>query len=131
MSFRLARMPCMRILNVTSSGALSREYINFGRTGELLYMMLCRSSSAAQLRPHIANMMAGRNPWNAVLALFQPDAPEDSHTRGKSYLPYREHKQFDRLAEDWLRILELRLPGFRCHPPSGHTQRFSRSVIST
>lgn len=103
-------------LNVTSSGALSREYINFGRTGELLYMMLCRSSSAAQLRPHIANMMAGRNPWNAVLALFQPDAPEDSHTRGKSYLPYREHKQFDRLAEDWLRILELRLPGFDAIP---------------
>ncbi len=103
-------------LNVTPAGSVAREYINFGRTGELLYMMLCRSAGAAQLRPHLAGMLAGENPWNTVLALFQPQGSEDRHTRGYSYLPYRKHPRFDRLAEDWLRILELRLPGFDALP---------------
>lgn len=103
-------------LNVTPAGSVAREYINFGRTGELVYMMLCRSTGAAQLRPHLAGMLAGKNPWNAVLGRFQPEVPEDHHTRGKSYLPYRGHHRFDRLAEDWLRILELRLPGFDAFP---------------
>lgn len=103
-------------LNVTPAGSVAREYINFGRTGELLYMMLCRSTSAAQLRPHVAGMLAGTNPWNAVIARFQPQGLDDCPTRGKSYLPYREHPRFDRLAEDWLQILELRLPGFDALP---------------
>lgn len=103
-------------LNITPANTVVREYINFGRTGELLYMMLCRSASAAQLRPHLDGMLAGHNPWNTVVALFQPRGTEDSHSRGKSYLPYRAHPRFDRLAEDWLRILELHLPGFDALP---------------
>ncbi len=103
-------------LNVTPAGAAVREYINFGRTGELLYMMLCRSTDAEKLRPHLAGMLAGDNPWNTVVGLFQPQGTEDSHTRGKSYLPYRNHPRFDRLAEDWLHIFELSLPGFDAFP---------------
>jgi hypothetical protein len=103
-------------LNVTPSGSVAREYINFGRTGELLYMMLCRSSSAERLRPHLARMLAGENPWNAVLALFESDRFDDRHIRGKSYLPYRAHPRFDRLGEDWLRVLQLSLPGFDALP---------------
>jgi hypothetical protein len=103
-------------LNVSPAGSVVREYINFGRTGELLYMMLCRSTGAALLRPHLAEMLAGHNPWNTVVARFQPPESEDRHTRGKSYLPYREHPRFDLLAEDWLHILELRLPGFDAFP---------------
>ncbi|MGH9460701.1 MAG: hypothetical protein ACRD1X_05760 [Vicinamibacteria bacterium] len=103
-------------LNVTPAGSVAREYINFGRTGELLYMMLCRSTGADELRPHLASVLAGKNQWNAVLDRFQPEVQEDRHTRGKSYLPYRGHHRFDRLAEDWLRILELRLPGFDAFP---------------
>jgi hypothetical protein len=99
-------------LGVTPAGSVARDYNNFGRTGELLYMMLCRASSAAQLRPHLARMFAGKNPWNVVLGRFQPEIQEDRHTRGKSYLPYRSHHRFDRLAEDWLQILDLSLPGF-------------------
>ena len=103
-------------LDIRPDGSLERQYINFGRTGELLYMMLCRSAGAAQLRPYLAGMLAGHNPWNTVVGLFQPHAAEDQYTRDKSYLPYREHPRFDRLAEDWLQLLELRLPGFDAFP---------------
>lgn len=103
-------------VNMTPSGSVTREYINFGRTGELLYMMLCRSAGAADLRTRLAGLLSGPNPWNTLVTLFQPQEPEDSHTRGKSYLPYRAHPRFDLLAEDWLRILELGLPGFDAYP---------------
>src|SRR5262249_33578953 len=47
-------------LNV-KSGQPSREYINFGRTGELLYQMLCRCQQAEALRIPVANALSGRN----------------------------------------------------------------------
>lgn len=103
-------------LNVNAAGNVSHEYINFGRTGELLYLMLCRSSRAAELREEFAVLLAGDNAWNKLLALFQPDSDEDRETRKNSYLPYRAHPVFDRLAEDWLHVLSLRLPGFDAFP---------------
>lgn len=99
-----------------ATGSPSREYINFGRTGELLYLMLCRSSYAEDLRPHLAAMVGARNPWNSLLALLQPEGDEPAVERGKSFLPYRQHDSFDRLAGDWLAILALRLPGFDAYP---------------
>ena len=99
-------------IKVSNSGAPTRDYINFGRTGELLYLMLCRCSSAAALRDPIAAMFSRENPWNDLLGLMQPDEEEDLSLRGKSYLPYKTHPTFDRLGEDWLRVFKLALPGF-------------------
>lgn len=103
-------------LNIGAGGSSSREYINFGRTGELLYLMLCRSAAAPTLAPRLAALMAGDNPWNRLLKLLQPDVHEDQETRRNSFLPYRRHHVFDRLAEDWLRVFELNLPGFDSYP---------------
>lgn len=103
-------------LNITPSGSASREYINFGLTGELLYKMLCRSAHAGLLAPRLVPLLSGENPWNRLLAAFQPDGTEDLETRGNSFLPYRGHPVFDGLAEDWLRILDLGLPGFDALP---------------
>lgn len=103
-------------LNITVAGNVSREYINFGRTGELLYLMLSRSSHAEQLRAKFTTLLAGNNPWNRLLALFQPDGAEDQETRKDSFLPYRSHPVFDRLAQDWLHVLSLSLPGFDSLP---------------
>lgn len=97
---------------ISPSGGFERQYINFGRTGELLYLMLCRSSSAAQLRPHLSKLLAGDNQWNLLLGLLQPGPDDDLSTRGKSYLPYQTHPCFDALGRDWLNVLELGLPGF-------------------
>lgn len=102
-------------LNI-KGGSPSREYIYFGRTGELLYLMLCRSGTRTQLQTHLAEFLSKQNRWNRLLALLQPAVDEDAQTRGKSYLPYESHPCFDALAEDWLAILDLQLPGFDPFP---------------
>lgn len=99
-----------------NSGTASRDYINFGRTGELLYLMLCRSSRGAELVPHVKKMFEIQSPWNDLLGLMQPGAEEDPSLRGKSYLPYKTHVTFDKLADDWLSIYHLDLPGFDSYP---------------
>ena len=95
-------------LNITGG----REYINFGRTGELLYLMLARSSRKAELIPHITGLVNSKNRWDSLLGLLQPAQDNDLSVRGKSYLPYREHKRFDELGLDWLKVFELQLPSF-------------------
>ncbi|MFO0590499.1 MAG: hypothetical protein U0441_23355 [Polyangiaceae bacterium] len=114
--FPFGRYALYEDLNISPSGTAGRDYINFGRTGELLYMMLCRSSLSNELRGHVATVLAGRNPWNSLVKLFEPEYDEERKSRSQSYLPYRRHPTFDRLAEDWLRIFELRLPGFDAYP---------------
>lgn len=103
-------------LNLSTGGSPTREYINFGRTGELLYLMLCRSARACELRPPLQRLLGGENAWNRLLDRLQPGPDDDTSVRGRSYLPYRAHQCFDRLAEDWLQVLSLDLPGFDAFP---------------
>jgi hypothetical protein len=98
-----------------STGAASREYINFGLPGELIYQMLCRSSSAAALRPYFSKAFDG-DPCDRLLALIEPDYEEDRQTRGNAFLPYRTHPCFDDLGRDWLSLLQLGLPRFDVYP---------------
>lgn len=89
----------------------SREYINFGRTGELLYLMLCRSAHVDALKPHFERMFATNNTWNRLLTILQPETDDDNDRPGSpSYLPYKRHPRFDQLAEDWLTISNLNFP---------------------
>lgn len=99
-------------LNISPSGAPTREYINFGRTGELLYLMLCRSEHKEALKPYMEMLLAGNNPWNTLLGLLQPGPDDDRSSRGQSYLPYKCHPLFTDLSEDWLNVFKLQLPGF-------------------
>lgn len=103
-------------LNISAAGKVSREYIYFGRTGELLYLMLCRSAKREELASRFSALLSGQNQWNKLLALFQPDGSEDQETRANSFLPYTTHPVFDLLAEDWLHVLSLDLPGFDALP---------------
>jgi hypothetical protein len=103
-------------LNITVAGKLSREYIYVGRTGELLYLMLCRSSRRNALATRFCKLLSGQNQWNKLLALFQPDTGEDLETRANTYLPYASHPVFDLLADDWLHVFSLELPGFDAFP---------------
>ena len=89
----------------------SREYINFGRTGELLYLMLCRSKSAEVLRESM-KLSLKENNLNKLLRHLQPDKDHDFRSRGHSYLPYIKHPNFDLLGEDWSNIFALGLPGY-------------------
>ena len=103
-------------VGLSANGTPTREYNNFGRTGELLYLMLCRSSSARELQPHVAGVVTSKNPWNDLVSQLQNG--EDDHTdeKGRSFLPYKTHKTFDLLAADWLRVFELNLPQFDAYP---------------
>jgi hypothetical protein len=103
-------------LNITHAGKVGREYIYFGRTGEIMYLMLSRSKRREELASRFASLLSGQNPWNKLLALFQPDGEEDAETRANSFLPYREYPVFDLLADDWLHVLSLELPGFDALP---------------
>jgi hypothetical protein len=103
-------------LNITAAGKVSREYIYFGRTGELMYLMLCRSKRKDELASRFAVLLSGQNQWNKLLALFQPDGDEDLETRANSFLPYSSHPVFELLADDWLHVLSLELPGFDALP---------------
>jgi len=99
-------------LAISPSGTPTREYINFGRTGELLYLMLCRSEHKEALKPHMEALLKGDNPWNTLLGLLQPGPDDDRTSRGHSYLPYKCHPLFTDLSEDWLNVFTLQLPGF-------------------
>jgi hypothetical protein len=90
----------------------TRDYINFTRTGELLYLMLCRSSAARDLRPHLQRFLLGDNEWNKLLQVLEKTPGEHGTERKSSYLPYREHACFNKLGQDWLRLFELGLPNF-------------------
>ena len=97
-------------LNVKGS-SVSREYINFGRTGELLYLMLSRSKSAKVLRAPMESLFHN-NVLNQLLKSLQPNENDNLQRRGHSYLPYIEHQCFDSLGEDWKSIFDLNLPEF-------------------
>ena len=103
-------------VRVTNKGTPSREYINFGRTGELLYLMLCRSTSADQLKPHLAGVVTSKNPWNALVAQLQHGKHDHTDPKGKSFLPYKTHSAFDLLGEDVLHVFDLKLPRFDAYP---------------
>lgn len=94
----------------------SREYINFGRTGEMLYLMMCRASSGSELRAPLERLLAGGNSWDRLLGYLQPAPDDDRDKRGESYLPYRSHPRFDALTEDWRQVFALGLPGFDTMP---------------
>lgn len=103
-------------VSVSAKGNPTRDRVNFGRTGELLYMMLCRSSSATELTPHLANVVTNQNPWNTLVAQLQPDEHDHTDAKGKSFLPYKSHSTFDLLGEDWLHVFDLQLPRFDAYP---------------
>ncbi len=103
-------------LKISGTAKPSRDYINFGRTGELLYLMICRSSSAEGLTPHLEQLVTNRNPWNTLVARLQDEDQEHRDQRGHSYLPYTSHSSFDTLGEDLLHLFELVLPGFDAYP---------------
>lgn len=103
-------------VGISAQGKPTREYINFGRTGELLYLMMSRSSSAAELKEHLRAVVTSQNPWNALVAQLQSGSHDHTSTRGQSFLPYKSHSSFDLLGEDILHLFELNLPRFDSYP---------------
>ncbi len=91
---------------------MRRDYTVFGRAGEVLYLMLTRSSHADRLRTHFEGFLDPDQPKNRLVALLgsaSDDVP-DLAMKGEMFLPYRRHPTFERLALDWLAVLDIGLP---------------------
>lgn len=106
-------------LNIKPKGGLpNREYINFGRTGELLYLMLARSRHRPELHDLVEEMLGGGGRWDRLVSRL---LPADEHharreSRGSSFLPYAHHPIFDDLGRDWLAVRASQLPTYDTYP---------------
>lgn len=91
---------------------LTRDYTVFGRTGELLYLMLTRSKAADRLKAHLERFFQPDDPKNRLVALLCEPADDrpDRAEAGQTFLPYVKHPAFDRVADDWLALFDLGLP---------------------
>lgn len=94
------------------TGAVSADFNNFGRTGEILYMMASRAARGRELRPHFATLFELNQAKNRLIARLTAPGDDDANRdqKGETFLPYRRHPAFDRLVEDWLAIFDLSLP---------------------
>lgn len=99
----------------------------FGRTGELLYLMLCRSGRGEEILSRLENTgIITHNysseyrgsKWNQlVLALQSPADRSAPRTSGSPpYLPYEKLPEYEQLADDWLNILRCDLPDYDSLP---------------
>jgi hypothetical protein len=90
----------------------------FGRTGEMLYLMLSRAERKHELVKLLNQRLASTDAtWDSIIRCLQPaDDDQVSSERANSFLPYERHPCFDELAEDWLAILRLKIPGFDVFP---------------
>lgn len=96
------------------SSGFERSHTLFTRTGELAYLMLSRASE--RLRTGIADYLSYAfdtdAPKNLLLRrLMSDNTPDLGEEKGGTYLPYKTHPAFDRMAEDVLALFRLKLPG--------------------
>ncbi len=98
-----------------NAGSNDRRF--FGRTGEILYLMLCRSQLKQELLSALKEKTLQANSiWNMIMKCLQPEEDSDRSKRANAFLPYEKHSSFDDLAKDWLAILKLDIPGFDVLP---------------
>ena len=92
----------------------------FARGGELVYLMLNRSSVVADLKELIGKrFLDAGNEFNKIAKALCKKETEPSETDSKKrkqpyksnakigYLPYHKHEAYNRLGEDWKSILSL------------------------
>ncbi|MEW5788314.1 MAG: hypothetical protein AB1899_10730 [Pseudomonadota bacterium] len=83
----------------------------FARTGELLYLMLCRAKGGPELGRILVERLFDRStPMNRLVQALQGEPQLAETTRETGYLPPAEHPRFDRLCSDWAAILSRDLP---------------------
>lgn len=103
--------------NVNPRGGVSNDRRFFARSGELLYLMLCRSGVADQLRGQlVSRFLENPAPYDSMARALQNEPQFSKSERGGAYLPCSSHPIFDRLAEDWLAILSLPIPAYDAIP---------------
>lgn len=99
----------------------------FKRTGELLYLMLCRSGRGEAILNHLERIgLIAKDysasykgtKWNQLVLALQPEQDRTSSKSSENppYLPYAQLPEYERLAEDWLDILNCNSPDYDSLP---------------
>lgn len=98
-------------LRVDANGGASNDRRFFARSGELLYLMLCRASRGPELGCTLAERLFDRSaPMNRLVKAMQGEPQLAIDARDVGYLPHASHPRFDRLCDDWLAILSRDMP---------------------
>jgi hypothetical protein len=83
----------------------------FARTGELLYLMLCRAGGGQELgRILVERLFDSSVPMNRLVRALQGAPQLADTTREAGYLPPPEHPRFERICADWTAILSRDMP---------------------
>ena len=93
----------------------------FGRTGELLYLMVCRTQRKRELLTVLTQRLTRVDDrWDSIVKCLQPVEEQSEEPvgspRANAFLPYTQHPCYDELVEDWLAILRLNISGFDVFP---------------
>lgn len=100
----------MILADIDENSALAdRRWLR--RTGELMYLMINRSSRREELEGLFRERLVEANsPWNRLTLRVQGAEAEANEPRSLStgYLPLGHHLSYERLAADWAAILSLR-----------------------
>ncbi len=97
-------------LRVDTGGA-SNDRRFFARTGEILYLMLCRAKRGPELGQKLMERLYDASaPMNRLVKVLQGDPQSAQDSRPVGYLPFESHPRFDRLCDDWLAILSRDMP---------------------
>jgi hypothetical protein len=98
-------------LRIDADGGASNDRRFFARSGELLYLMLCRAKRGPELGDQLVKRLFDATaPMNRLVKALQGQPQRAGDHRDVGYLPYQTHPRFDRLCEDWLAILSRDMP---------------------
>lgn len=99
-------------LYVPTDDEFGRNRILFTRTGELAYLMLTRADKHLRDELHVLleKKFDPNSQKNKLVASLLPNSSNPEKPNGGTYLPYKKHPAFNRLAQDLLNMLKLDLP---------------------
>lgn len=100
-------------LRIDSDGGASNDRRFFARSGELLYLMLCRAKRGPELGDQLVKrLFDAAAPMNRLVKALQGKPQHAGDYRDVGYLPHATHPRFDRLCDDWLAILSRDMPAY-------------------
>lgn len=89
----------------------------FGRTGELLYLMISRSGKGQEILSYLEPLLfSGSSRWNRLVSRLQPSQEVRGQSRSGSYLPFRHLPEYENLADDWINLFKCQIPGYDVLP---------------
>lgn len=98
-------------LKVENTGNCTNDRNFFGRSGELLYLMLGRASNAQKLaRLLTARLFDESTQLNRLAKAIQGPRQLASSSKRTGYLPSGNKARYDRLCDDWIAILSRDMP---------------------